>query len=364
MWLETLQLKHFRNYNQLDIEFHQGLNIFLGENAQGKTNIIESIYFLALTRSHRTRADKDLLQFQEKELSIHGLLHRTSGSIPLDINLTERGRVTKINHLKQAKLSNYIGQMNVVLFAPEDLQLIKGAPALRRKFIDVELGQIKPLYLSDLSNYHHVLKQRNSYLKAAEKIDMDFLSVLDHQLADYGSRVIQHRLDFLKKLEKFGNEKVRDISNHKEKLTIDYRSSISFTEPVNLVDKFLTELEKSRKRDLFKKNTGVGPHRDDIVFFINDMNAHYGSQGQHRSLVLSLKLAEIELMREVTREYPILLLDDVMSELDNSRQLKLLETITDTIQTFITTTSLDHLQQLPDSLKIFRVNNGKIVENM
>ncbi len=364
MWLETLQLKHFRNYNQLDIEFHQGLNIFLGENAQGKTNIIESIYFLALTRSHRTRTDKDLLQFQEKELSIHGLLHRTSGSIPLDINLTERGRVTKINHLKQAKLSNYIGQMNVVLFAPEDLQLIKGAPVLRRKFIDVELGQIKPLYLSDLSNYHHVLKQRNSYLKAAEKIDMDFLSVLDHQLADYGSRVIQHRLDFLKKLEKFGNEKVRDISNHKEKLTIDYQSSISFTEPVNLVDKFLTELEKSRKRDLFKKNTGVGPHRDDIAFFINDMNAHYGSQGQHRSLVLSLKLAEIELMREVTREYPILLLDDVMSELDNSRQLKLLETITDTIQTFITTTSLDHLQQLPDSLKIFRVNNGKIVENM
>lgn len=364
MWLETLQLKHFRNYNQLDIEFHKGLNIFLGENAQGKTNIIESIYFLALTRSHRTRTDKDLLQFQEKELSIHGLLHRTSGSIPLDINLTEKGRVTKINHLKQAKLSNYIGQMNVVLFAPEDLQLIKGAPALRRKFIDVELGQIKPLYLSDLSNYHHVLKQRNSYLKATEKIDMDFLSVLDHQLADYGSRVIQHRLDFIKKLEKFGNEKVRDISNHKEKLTIDYRSSISFTEPVNLVDKFLTELEKSRKRDLFKKNTGVGPHRDDIAFFINDMNAHYGSQGQHRSLVLSLKLAEIELMREVTREYPILLLDDVMSELDNSRQLKLLETITDTIQTFITTTSLDHLQQLPDSLKIFRVNNGKIVENM
>ncbi|HFU4449223.1 TPA: DNA replication/repair protein RecF [Streptococcus suis] len=364
MWLEKLQLRHFRNYDQLDIEFHPGLNVFLGQNAQGKTNILESIYFLALTRSHRTRSDKDLLQFEEKELSIQGLLYRTSGKLPLDINLTDKGRVTKVNHLKQAKLSNYIGHMNVVLFAPEDLQLIKGAPALRRKFIDVELGQIKPVYLSDLSNYNHVLKQRNTYLKSTEKVDMDFLSVLDYQLADYGSRVIQHRIDFLKKLEEFGSRKVAEISGQKEELRIDYLSSVSLTDYVNLVDDFLTDLEKSRKRDLFKKNTGVGPHRDDIAFFINGMNAHYGSQGQHRSLVLSLKLAEIELMKEITREYPILLLDDVMSELDNSRQVKLLETITDKIQTFITTTSLDHLHQLPESLKIFRISKGTVKEDL
>lgn len=364
MWLENLQLRHFRNYDQLDIDFHKGLNIFLGENAQGKTNILESIYFLALTRSHRTRTDKDLMQFQKKELVIQGLLHRESGNIPLDIHLTEKGRVTKVNHLKQAKLSNYIGHMNVVLFSPEDLQLIKGAPALRRKFIDVELGQIKPLYLSDLSNYNHVLKQRNTYLKTTEKVDETFLSVLDQQLADYGSRVIMHRIEFIKKIQVFGNHKVQEISGKKENLTIEYLSSITLTESVNLVDRFLTELEKSRKRDLFKKNTGVGPHRDDVAFFINGMNAHYGSQGQHRSLVLSLKLAEIELMKEVTREYPILLLDDVMSELDNNRQMKLLETITDTIQTFITTTSLDHLHKLPDNLKIFHIQKGEITEDL
>ncbi|HFI0795811.1 TPA: DNA replication/repair protein RecF [Streptococcus suis] len=363
MWLETLALRHFRNYSQQNIEFNKGLNVFLGENAQGKTNILESIYFLALTRSHRTRTDKDLLQFQEKELSISGLLHRTNGKVPLDIQLTEKGRITKVNHLKQAKLSNYIGHMNVVLFAPEDLQLIKGAPALRRKFIDVELGQIKPLYLADLTDYNHTLKQRNAYLKSSDKVDETFLSVLDQQLAEYGSRVIQHRLDFLKKLEGFGNKKVQEISNQKEELTIEYQSSINFTNTDNLVDIFLTELEKSRKRDLFKRNTGVGPHRDDVAFFINGMNAHYGSQGQHRSLVLSLKLAEIELMKEVTREYPILLLDDVMSELDNNRQIKLLETITDTIQTFITTTSLDHLHKLPDSLKIFHIESGKVTES-
>lgn len=363
MWLETLALRHFRNYSQQDIEFNKGLNVFLGENAQGKTNILEAIYFLALTRSHRTRTDKDLLQFQEKELTISGLLHRTNGKVPLDIQLTEKGRITKVNHLKQAKLSNYIGHMNVVLFAPEDLQLIKGAPALRRKFIDVELGQIKPLYLADLTNYNHALKQRNAYLKSSDKVDETFLSVLDHQLAEFGSRVIQHRLDFLKKLEEFGNKKVQEISDQKEKLTIEYQSSIHFTNTDNLVDTLLTEIEKSRKRDLFKKNTGVGPHRDDVAFFINGMNAHYGSQGQHRSLVLSLKLAEIELMKEITREYPILLLDDVMSELDNNRQIKLLETITDTIQTFITTTSLDHLHKLPDSLKIFHIQSGTIVES-
>ncbi|MGS4787113.1 DNA replication/repair protein RecF [Streptococcus sp. P25B114] len=364
MWLERLELRHFRNYSQQDIEFNKGLNVFLGENAQGKTNILESIYFLALTRSHRTRTDRDLLQFQEKELSISGLLNRTNGKVPLDIHLTEKGRITKVNHLKQAKLSNYIGHMNVVLFAPEDLQLIKGAPALRRKFIDVELGQIKPIYLSDLTNYNHTLKQRNAYLKSTDKVDETFLSVLDQQLAEYGSRVIQHRIDFLKKLEEFGSRKVAEISGQREELRIDYLSSVSLTDSVNLVDDFLTELEKSRKRDLFKKNTGVGPHRDDIAFFINGMNAHYGSQGQHRSLVLSLKLAEIELMKEITREYPILLLDDVMSELDNSRQVKLLETITDKIQTFITTTSLDHLHQLPESLKIFHISKGTVKEDL
>ncbi|MGT2712399.1 DNA replication/repair protein RecF [Streptococcus oriscaviae] len=363
MWLESLHLHHFRNYETLDIDFHQGLNVFLGQNAQGKTNILESIYFLALTRSHRTRTDKDLLQFNQKNLSVRGILHRTSGKVPLDIELTEKGRMTKVNHLKQTKLSDYIGHLNVVLFAPEDLQLIKGAPALRRKFIDVELGQIKPIYLSDLSNYNHILKQRNSYLKSAEKIDDTFLSVLDQQLAEYGSRVIQHRLEFLKKLEHFGRQKVADISNQKEELSLHYQSSINFTDDVNLVDSFLTELERCRKRDLFKKNTGVGPHRDDLQFYINGVNAHYGSQGQHRSLVLSLKLAEIELMKEVTREYPILLLDDVMSELDNTRQIKLLETISDTIQTFITTTSLDHLHKLPEELKIFTIEQGRIQES-
>ena len=165
MWLKQLSIQHFRNYQELEIEFHPGLNIFLGQNAQGKTNILESIYFLALTRSHRTRNDKDLIYFESSDFKVSGLLQRETGPLPLEISLTPKGRITKVNHLKQAKLSDYIGHMNVVLFAPEDLQLIKGAPVGRRKFMDIELGQMKPIYLSDLSQYHHVLKQRNSYLK-------------------------------------------------------------------------------------------------------------------------------------------------------------------------------------------------------
>ena len=360
MWLKQLSIHYFRNYQELEVEFHPGLNIFLGQNAQGKTNILESIYFLALTRSHRTRNDKDLVYFKSTDFKVSGLLERETGPLSLEISLTPKGRITKVNHLKQAKLSNYIGHMNVVLFAPEDLQLIKGAPAGRRKFIDIELGQMKPIYLSDLSQYHHVLKQRNSYLRNSEKIDETFLDVLDSQLASFGSRVIHHRLDFIQKLEAKSKEKHALLSNNKEDLTIQYQSTVFSEEIDDLEEQFFRMLEKNRQKDLFRKTTSIGPHRDDLIFFINEMNANFGSQGQHRSVVLSLKLAEIELMEEITREKPILLLDDVMSELDNYRQLQLLETISNSIQTFITTTTLDHLKELPEELKIFTIQSGQI----
>ena len=363
MWLKNLSIKQFRNYRNTEIDFNPKLNVFVGRNAQGKTNLLESIYFLALTRSHRTKTDKNLIQFEEEQLQVSGILQKKTATIPLEIDLTQKGRITKVNHLKQARLSDYIGHMNVVLFAPEDLQLVKGSPAIRRKFIDMELGQIKPIYLSDLSSYTHILKQRNTYLKSTQNIDDTFLSVLDDQLVEYGCRVMIHRADFIQKMEHFGKRKHFDISDQLEELSIHYQPSINFVDKEHLADAFHAALQKSRSRDLFKKNTGVGPHRDDMIFLINGIDASFGSQGQHRSLVLSVKLAEIELMESITKESPILLLDDVMSELDNTRQLKLLETISHNIQTFITTTSLDHLQNLPDTLSVFTVNNGQIVVN-
>ena len=363
MWLKNLSIKQFRNYHNIEVDFNPKLNVFVGRNAQGKTNLLESIYFLALTRSHRTKTDKNLIQFEEEQLQVSGILQKKTASIPLEIDLTQKGRITKVNYLKQARLSDYIGHMNVVLFAPEDLQLVKGAPAIRRKFIDIELGQIKPIYLSDLSSYNHVLKQRNTYLKSTQNIDETFLSVLDDQLVEYGCRVMNHRADFIQKMEFFGKKKHFDISDQLENLSIRYQPSVNFIDKKYLAESFHIALQKSRSRDLFKKNTGVGPHRDDMIFMINGMEASFGSQGQHRSLVLSLKLAEIELMESITKESPILLLDDVMSELDNTRQLKLLETISHNIQTFITTTSLDHLQNLPDNLSVFTVDNGQLTVN-
>ena len=363
MWLKNLSIKQFRNYRDVEVNFNPKLNVFVGRNAQGKTNLLESIYFLALTRSHRTKTDKNLIQFEEEQLQVSGILQKKTASIPLEIDLTQKGRITKVNYLKQARLSDYIGHINVVLFAPEDLQLVKGAPAIRRKFIDIELGQIKPIYLSDLSSYNHVLKQRNTYLKSTQNIDETFLTVLDDQLVEYGCRVMNHRADFIQKMELFGKNKHFDISNQLEELSIRYQPSVNFVDKENLAESFHIALQKSRSRDLFKKNTGVGPHRDDMIFMINGMEASFGSQGQHRSLVLSIKLAEIELMESITKESPILLLDDVMSELDNTRQLKLLETISHNIQTFITTTSLDHLQNLPDNLSVFTVDNGQLTVN-
>ena len=226
MWLENIDIQHFRNYTEASVSFSPHLNIFLGRNAQGKTNILEAIYFLALTRSHRTRSDKELIQFQQYTLKLNGIVHRHSGKLPLEISLSNKGRITKVNHLKQAKLSDYIGHMTVVLFAPEDLQLVKGSPSLRRKFIDIDLGQIKPVYLSDLSSYNHVLKQRNAYLKSTDNVDINFLSVLDEQLSDFGARVIEHRLEFIKQLEEEADGHHSILSNQIERLKISYESNI------------------------------------------------------------------------------------------------------------------------------------------
>ncbi|EFR45207.1 DNA replication/repair protein RecF [Streptococcus pseudoporcinus] len=361
MWLKELTLTNYRNYEQIQTKFVPGLNVFIGNNAQGKTNFLEAIYFIALTRSHRTRIDKELIHFLKDDLKVSGKIERTSGIISLEIALTKKGRITKINSLKQAKLSDYIGNMKVVLFAPEDLQLIKGAPSLRRKFIDIDLGQIKPVYLSDLSQYNYVLKQRNTYLKTASSINSDFLDVLDEQLADYGTRVIHQRMQFIEALEEEAHRHHFAISDGLEDLTLSYQSSIVLEPKESIKERFIEALQNNRQKDMFKKNTSVGPHRDDILFYINDMNANFASQGQHRSLILSLKMAEVSLMKELTGENPILLLDDVMSELDNLRQTKLLETIIqEHVQTFITTTSLEHLSSLPPDIKTFYVSQGTI----
>ncbi|MDH6364339.1 DNA replication and repair protein RecF [Enterococcus sp. PF1-24] len=368
MRLNKLTLKQFRNYQEVSLNFEGNLTIFLGDNAQGKTNLLESIYVLAMTRSHRSSNEQELVAWQKDYALIQGELQRQQSTIPIELQLTKKGRKTKINHIEQKKLSAYVGQMNVILFAPEDLSLVKGSPQLRRKFIDMELGQINPIYLHDLVQYQNVLKQRNQYLKQLQEkkqTDEVYLDILSEQLAEFGGEILYERQHFLQRLEKFANQIHQKISNQKEVLEIAYESSLKIDLTMSKADLqqlLLSELMANRKRELFKGNTFIGPHRDDLTFLINQQNVQaFGSQGQQRTTALSVKLAEIDLMKEETGEYPILLLDDVMSELDDSRQLHLLETIEGKVQTFLTTTTLEHLKnKMTVTPQIFHVQQGRV----
>ncbi|EPI02540.1 MULTISPECIES: DNA replication/repair protein RecF [unclassified Enterococcus] len=368
MRLNKLQLKDYRNYHELNMEFSKNLVIFLGENAQGKTNILESIYVLAMTRSHRTASEQELISWGKDQALIQGEITRGTSKIPLEILLSKKGRRTKINHIEQKKLSSYVGQLNVILFAPEDLSIVKGSPQLRRKFLDMELGQVNPIYLYDLVQYQGILKQRNQYLKQLnekKQSDQLYLDVLSEQLAEFGSKVLAARYRFVQRLEYWANALHGQITHQKESLQIDYLSSIgSLADQTQeqLQETFLELLKKNKQKDLFRGTTTIGPHRDDLQFLINEKNVQtYGSQGQQRTTALSVKLAEIDLIKEETNEYPILLLDDVMSELDDSRQLHLLETIEGKVQTFLTTTTLEHVKnKMTVEPEVFYVQQGKI----
>ncbi|MGX7327939.1 DNA replication/repair protein RecF [Enterococcus bulliens] len=368
MRLSNLELQNFRNYDQLALTFTKDLVIFLGENAQGKTNVLEAIYALAMTRSHRTAHEQELISWQKKEANISGHIEKNSHNILLEVRFTKKGRRTKINHLEQKKLSSYVGQMNVILFAPEDLALVKGTPQLRRKFLDMEIGQINSVYLYNLVQYQKILKQRNLYLKKlaeTKKPDELYLTVLTEQLVEFGSKVLYERLKFVKKLEYWANTLHQSISQQKETLTITYDSSIELSteSTIKSIAKIYQQaLGKTQQNERFRQITLVGPHRDELLFFINGRNVQtYGSQGQQRTTALSVKLAEIDLMKEETGEYPILLLDDVMSELDDSRQLHLLEAIEGKVQTFLTTTTLEHVKEkMTVEPMIYYVEQGKI----
>lgn len=371
MYLKTLELHNFRNYADLVAEFGSGINVLLGENAQGKTNLLESIYFLALTRSHRTNSDRDLISWKTKAARVSGSVQKEHTVTPLEINLSSKGKNAKVNHLEQSRLSQYVGQLNVILFAPEDLSIVKGSPAVRRKFIDMEFGQMSSKYLYNSAQYRSVLKQRNQYIKQLRfnpKSDQVYLDVLSDQLAAHGAEIIFQRIQFLKKLEKWSQEVHKEISQGKEKLSFQYVSPIS-SDQADTTEKIYAALQalfqKQREKELQQGKTLVGPHLDDVRFMVNDKNVStFGSQGQQRTTALSVKLAEIDLMKEETGEYPVLLLDDVLSELDDSRQTHLLTAIQNKVQTFITTTSLSGVaQQLINEPDVFNIDHGVLMQS-
>lgn len=363
MILNSITLTNFRNYDHLSLDFHPKLNIFIGPNAQGKTNLLEAIYFLSLAKSHRTSKDKELIQFNQEEAYINGQVTTESSSIPLSISIGKGGKRAKVNHLESAKLSMYIGHLNTVLFAPEDLNIVKGSPQVRRKFLNMECGQISKVYLSHLSSYNKVLAQKNQYLKS-RKVDELMIEVLNEQMAEHATRIIIKRKQFIDTIEKHASKIHRDISNNKEDLKVIYKPNIKYdNEDADDLQQEITKLlSENLDKEIERGTSLVGPHRDDIGFTINAFDVQtYGSQGQQRSTALSVKLAELELINEEVGEYPVLLLDDVLSELDEVRQAHLLTSIRNRVQTFVTTTSISDINHaIMDDMQLYEIENGQI----
>ncbi|TPR39076.1 DNA replication/repair protein RecF [Apilactobacillus micheneri] len=370
MKLKEIELHHFRNYDDVNMQFSPGINVLLGNNAQGKTNMLEAIYVLALTRSHRTSNNRDLIEWQSEAAQIYGNVAKRLGDTKLEIDLGKKGKRAKVNHLEQAKLSSYVGELNVILFAPEDLSIVKGSPSIRRRFMDMEFGQMSNQYLYDNAQYRKILKQRNNYLKKLqmkEASDQLYLEVLSDQLAAYGSKIIFQRIDLLKKLEGWAADIHAEISQDKEKLQFKYACALKkkqLSDVDSIYNGLLSLYTDNRDKEIRQGNSLYGPHRDDLQFIINKKDVStFGSQGQQRTSALSVKLAEIDLMKEETHEYPILLLDDVLSELDDSRQTHLLKSIQDKVQTFLTTTSLSGIaRELISDPKIFNIESGTVSE--
>lgn len=359
MIIKSLELLDYRNYESLQMNFDKGINILYGENAQGKTNILESIYVCATTKSHRGSKDKEMIRFDRDDSHIRLFIEKNEIEHKIDIHLKRnKTKGAAIDGIPIKKSSELMGMVNVIFFSPEDLAIIKSGPAERRRFMDMELCQLNKVYLHDISNYNKVVNQRNNLLKQAyyQESLKETLDVWDEQLVRYGLRVIREREKFIETLNELIYPIHRKLSGNRENLHIQYEPSIDAAG-------FEEELFLLRENDLKLKSTTIGPHRDDMGFYINDINVRkFGSQGQQRTAALSLKLAEIDLVKLIIKDTPILLLDDVLSELDSFRQNYLLESIRQ-IQTVITCTGLDEFIQNRFNIdKIFKVKEG-IVEN-
>lgn len=354
MKINSLNLKNFRNYKNASVSFESGINFIVGNNAQGKTNLLESIYFCAMGKSFKNIKEKLLINFDEESSVINLDFNTLAGNKTIDIYLSNKTKKTvKINRLPISKLTQLIGTLNVVLFSPDELKLVKEVPEDRRKFLDISISQFDKAYMFELIKYEHILKQRNCVLKSFQSKEnkIEQLKIWTPQLINSAEQIIKKRFLFIEKLNKIAKTIHSEIKND-ENLTIFY-----IYENSNIKEYLNNLFNSSLEKELEMQHTLFGPHRDDIIFKINDKDCKYFcSQGQQRTVSLSLKLALMEIIYEYNKEYPVLLLDDVLSELDENRQLKLLE-ITSKYQTFISTTQI--IPQFKNYNAIF-ITNGKI----
>ena len=357
MIIKSIELADYRNYDCLSLQFDRGTNILYGDNAQGKTNILEAIFVAATTKSHKGAKDREIVSFGKEEAHIRTYLEKEGVEIRVDMHLRKnKSKGIAIDGQKIKKAADLMGLCNVVFFSPEDLGIIKNGPGERRRFVDMELCQLDSVYLYNLNHYNRIVNQRNKLLK-----DMymnpdlkETLGIWDMQLVSFGSKIIERRKRFEEQLNEiiFGIHK--KLSGDKEELVIHYEPDVE-------AEDFEQKLKMNQDRDIRAKMTSVGPHRDDFSFIIGDIDIRrYGSQGQQRTAALSLKLSEIELVKKIARDTPVLLLDDVLSELDSNRQNYLLNSIGD-IQTIITCTGLEEFVNHRFEInKVYKVSEGTV----
>ena len=357
MYITEVSLQNFRNLAQLKIEPSEGINVIYGSNAQGKTNFLESLYFCAMGRSLRGKSDQQLIRFDAEESHIRMLVQRKQRYDRIDVHLKkDEKKGIAVNGLPVRKLGDLFGTLYAVIFSPEDLSLVKDGPAERRRFLDMELCQLSKVYYYDLQQYYRILKQRNNLLKEIQKKPalQETLFVWDDQLAEYGERIIAARKRFLLRLDEIAAEKLSQLTGGKDHLQTIYKPNC---EAGTLAEK----LQKNIDRDIYFGSTQSGPHKDDILFSIDGREVKiYGSQGQQRTTALAARLAEIDLIHEETGEEPVLLLDDVFSELDENRQKYLLKSI-EGLQAFVTCTGIeDSVKKYISKDNLFYVENGVI----
>lgn len=367
MYVESIKLINFRNYMNLDINLNKKLNIFLGPNAQGKTNLLESVYISSSGKSYRTSRDRELININ-KNVGYIGLKVIKDEFVKyIEIKFEkDKNKKIRVNKIEIDKLSELIGQINVVIFSPEDLNLVKGGPSERRTFLDLEISQIRPKYKYNLNKYNKILFQRNNLLKKIRynKNDLSMIDIWNSQLIDVGVDIILARINFVDKLSAISKDIHKQLTTSGEHLSVTYSPSfkINNKDKEEIKQKFKTALESSLDNDIEKGSTSLGPHKDDIEILINDMSCRiFGSQGQQRTAALSLKLAEVDLIKQEIGEYPILLLDDVLSELDIDRRRSLINTFKE-VQTIITSTDDIDIEGLDNKDKsVFFIKDGKIV---
>ncbi|MBP3461670.1 MAG: DNA replication/repair protein RecF [Bacilli bacterium] len=364
MYISELKILNFRNYEILKLRLKKNINILIGDNGQGKTNLLESIYVLGLTKSHRSFIDNNLIKKNEKNCIIKGILNKDTIKTNLEIDMENKKKILKIDNNIMKKSSDYISKMNIIIFYPEDLELIKGSPITRRRFLNLELSQLNSNYFVILNDYNKLLKMRNDYLKN-NYIDINYLNILTNYLIEKAIIIYKIREKFINKLNDNIENIFYNITNLKN-FNIKYKTSIEIKNLTRdeIKQSLREKFDEVKDQEIKFKNTLIGPHRDDFEFYVGDLNLkNYGSQGQQRLAIISLKLGEIDIFKKYVGTNPILLLDDVFSELDENKKNNLLKYINKDNQVIITTTDLNNIdKKILNNAKIIKIKNGKILK--